>query len=821
MSATLNDMVQSGYSRNQNKLQVDANTKFLETLEIKNNVQEKQLAEQVGNLEKQVANGADRKALADEYTQVDQQLDQLAEQKQSVYQQKVDNHQAAIDATVADDAHHAQQMESFEQDISALEESTTNGEAELNELNTALANTDKEKEREKAQALEQQINAKEQQVVADQKTLNTKQKQSALAENIANEQSAENAQRVEQACPNKCSATRIEIKTNNTKRKVTLESTAGSKTLQVISQSLKATERGHVEPGVRVIEAVLEGECKKGKTNVSTLSAQANVHERDGSAENCPVMTIKQDETNIILPGTANAPLKFNAYCPDPAAEFFSIVNWYDLYKKIFFPKENPFHKTYTIQTQSCEGSAAPALIVEAYPKSKLDFSIAVQYNPAKTAESSGESLDKANEEKIISSDAEQESGHKVLEVGAWKLEAELKGYVDQFDFAPKIKDIELADMFKGMRESVEAFVGFFEMVLASSESNLGVEAGDDAGSKNLVMGKTLARLGQTTTDEKGNIIEASSTSGIGHFKLNYPKLALAISTENTETEKSLELDTAWSVALKADPLIGVKGTIDVLAVLLNLAANALLPGCPALISALEASADQGSSFLALFRKIARSYNKNLADKAKNDEDIKDRAFYAALGVSLELEVGANLGCAGQWKKDFGTPDPIIQPDPKDNKLGFDLSGALTSTMDIQLKGMVYGKAHGKALGFKLEFEAGMYVLVGSAKEVGAAKVEFKFEAGIVDGEPKVVGGVEWSGLAILTATYTKKTFESVADDEVEDDKTSDGSFRKKKVKPSAIGEEVQFDFDRRWTLIPPGNYPSGSEITLDQYAKL
>ena len=836
MSQTYRNPAEFRQVQQQRAEQVDLKIDLHQQQQSANADAEKALGQRINDLEQQVASGTKRSELSHDYEAVDAELESLSEKKQQLYKSRQDNKEEAKKHAINDKFGHQAQAMVYEDEITELEKQADQSDAELAELNDEYHQLDKDKNPEQAAQLEQKLNAQEQKATDNQSALEAKKAQAEKSQQIANEQSAENAQRVEQACPNKCTANKMLLRTNNQNRKVELSLTSGGKVLEVISVSSSASERTHklwngseyVPSGLRVIEAELEGECQKGKTNVSTLSAQANLHERDGSAENCPVMTIKQDETHIILPGTESAPLKFNVYCPEQKAQYLSILNFFQLFQRVFWAsKAEPIYRGYTLQAQSCEGSAPFSVEVHAYPKIKAEVSLSVQYVPRKTEDIVADYKDTST--KLLSSAAEMEEGHKKISLSNWQFEGQLKGHIDSYDFAPAIKNIDLSEMFTGLRESIEVFVRFYEIILAVtcrdlSGGTLETAAADSAGSHDVQIGIDKARPATFETDSDGNITKKESKSKIGSISLRYPKLAFAISAENTETTESTTLDYTWSAALKADPLIGISANVDILAALLNIAANALLPGAKQYIEA-------GKRFADFIGEIVKKADYLALSEAERKEQLKDKAFYIDAGIGLQMEVGANLGCAGQWKKDFGKKDPQVEPNPDKQGSSSDVTGGANVTMDILLEGKLYAKTHLEAFSWTIEYEAGMYIAIGSAKEVGAAKVEFKFEAGLIGGKPEIIGGVEWSGLAIISAVYTKKSAERIINNRSNRNAKGGGlggepgeppqSTSQERPNSGTTLDELQHDFDNKWVIIEEGKYPKDPKVTLDEYAKL
>jgi len=105
-----------------------------------------------------------------------------------------------------------------------------------------------------------------------------------------------------------------------------------------------------------------------------------------------------------------------------------------------------------------------------------------------------------------------------------------------------------------------------------------------------------------------------------------------------------------------------------------------------------------------------------------------------------------------------------------------------------------------------------------SAKSADAAKLEFKLEFLTVGGEPAVSGGVEWTGLAIIFASYWEAGVKSQDNADKDDD---DDTFNRRPPQSESLAKTLQKDTHHQWILVEPGKYPEDKEIPLDEYAKL
>ena len=71
--------------------------------------------------------------------------------------------------------------------------------------------------------------------------------------------------------------------------------------------------------------------------------------------------------------------------------------------------------------------------------------------------------------------------------------------------------------------------------------------------------------------------MDTSRSGSTGTISIRYPKLALNLKMENTETKQNTELDHAWTASLQAAPLIGVQMKVDILSALIKIGANCLI----------------------------------------------------------------------------------------------------------------------------------------------------------------------------------------------------------------------------------------------------
>ncbi len=584
---------------------------------------------------------------------------------------------------------------------------------------------------------------------------------------------------------------------------LTVES--GQKTIQVISQSKTATDRGCVNPGVRVIESSVEGACNQGLVSVSAESALADQAERDGSGKYCPVMIVKKEETNIVMPGTPGTPLKFNVYCPDPPSDLQRISSWKYLFENLLL-NDQPDHKTYVIEAKNCDHGAPFSMVVEVYPKTSISLELSVSYNYQQQKEEINHQESPGKTGKPLVKN--QQGSEKTVHLDNWEFVVDLKGNVDHVDLAAQLKYLDPSELLAGMRKSVSLFLMLFDIIYGTTEEKIGYNIAETAfGGKKIIGGDP-----KPAGPEGGKGKSRSCSGPTGKISIRYPKLVLSGKRENIEVVNSTKLDHSWEFALKADPLIGVQMEVDILAALIKIGANCLLPGSPAMY---EAGKKFKEYMLPIIGKLMDS-----AANAKQKElegKIEDRNFYLKGGISIKMTVGAQLGCAGQWKKDYGEAEGNVLPAPQEEQESAGSAGA-SAAMDIYLEGKAF--AEGKV--FSLKYEAGIIVAVGSAKYFGPAKIEFKLDALLKGGKPAVKGGVEWTGLALLFASYYTVGMKS--DDNGSDENSKKGQFDvglDPEPESSTDASSKEKLYENQWIIIKPGKYPKDKEVPLSEYTKI
>jgi len=718
----------------------------------------------------------------------------LSKDKRALYERQVAAHQEAKSIQRQNQIVRENDAELNDAEIDALERDVAESETELKKLEAEAQQNPEQTESQQAA-----IDAEERELEANKKALDEKEQESEEAKVAAAQQEKKDADAVTQSCPNKCNASTMTVWPNNDARRVKLKIASGTKTLDVISLSKLGFDKNVRNPSVKEISAFVEGECRKGLTAVSPNSSKTSVLVRNEASNHCPVMLIKKDETDIGLPGTSSGPLKFNAFCPDPPNGMIS--DWGYVFKNVLFPSKAQ-SKDYIIEAKGCEGSYPFSAQVRAFPKIKAGFEVSLTYNHAEKEED----LPKLKADgsqgavKPVSKELDGNTGKVKVVIDSWQIAIVLKGNVDHINLGEQLDYLQASEFLKGLRRSVGLFLLLFDIFFMENKSNMGRNIYDVIDG-----GKKIVGDGPDPVKETSKVWDRQSSGTTGKIALRYPNIKLAVEYENNEMEGKDLLDYKLVTELKADPLIGVGFELDVLSALVKIGMNSLLPGSS---GALEAGKKFVKYIWPIIEKVTSDDN---SSSEPTKSKIEDRTFYAEAGISLIMKLGANLGASGKWEKEFGQPDGSSKPG--------DLSVGGTAGMDFILEGKVYAKAKAWAV----EFEAGFIVALGSAKDQGAAKLEFKAELkNGEDGKPKVEGAVEWTGLAILFMSYKdfsyKKDNDSgmghggrAGDDVgfVEDDESSYSS------------KTTDKKYENQWVLIEPGKFPKGEEVPFDQYAQL
>ena len=445
---------------------------------------------------------------------VDNAREETVELKQDTYQLKQDTHSEQEKLKVA----HADEQALHQENIDTLEGSKNRSEDRLQRLED-YDEQDPEKAAAQAENIEQ-----EQAVLAKRESDLAEAKASAAnAKTAAQARDAKVADDIKEACPLKCKATQLAIKSNNANRKYQMAAQLNdsAQTLHVISLSQAAVDKNIIEPPVSVISVGITGLCEKGKPSDSAASADEKTLVRLSNNEYCPVIKIEQGPINIAMPGTPGSPLNFQAFCPDPPTTSF---NWDYLFKNIFMPeKREP--TIYTIQSKGCDGNYSLVSQVAAYPKIKAEIGVAISYKPTKEIitlpgwEDDPEAVD------VI---ANYNEGHRTVEYGNWVFAFDLKGSVDSINLSQQLEFLQPNDLVPKLRKALNLFLFIFDIIKICCGRNIGSNIFEDSYDVN-----GLLENDAPPENTQGQIAAANrSASPTGSIDINYPKIAFGIAYE-------------------------------------------------------------------------------------------------------------------------------------------------------------------------------------------------------------------------------------------------------------------------------------------------
>ena len=201
---------------------------------------------------------------------------------------------------------------------------------------------------------------------------------------------------------------------------------------------------------------------------------------------------------------------------------------------------------------------------------------------------------------------------------------------------------------------------------------------------------------------------------------------------------------------------------------------------------------------------------------------MSERNYYLEGGIALVMNVGANITAEGKWTHhndaaNLANALVALPEDPVNNPVSGAFSGMAGASLEMHLEGKAYAK--GKA--WAVTFEAGLIIAVGSAKEIGAAKLEYKVNITKQNEQLMVDGAFEWNGLAIITASYKSAGINS-KDNNEEKGKQTKGRFGASKPKEASSETKHTFsekDLKNKWVLIEPGKTPQDSQpVPLNDY---
>ena len=233
---------------------------------------------------------------------------------------------------------------------------------------------------------------------------------------------------------------------------------------------------------------------------------------------------------------------------------------------------------------------------------------------------------------------------------------------------------------------------------------------------------------------------------------------------------------------------------------------NGLIPG----------AALAGKTFVEYIWPILKDLLPEDTDVTK--DNVSERNYYLEGGVALVMTVGANVTAEGKWThhNDAENLENALVPlpqDPVNNPVAGAFSGMVGASLEMHLEGKAYVK--GKA--WAVTFEAGLIIAVGSAKEIGAAKLEYKVNITEQNNQMMVDGAFEWNGLAIITASYKSAGVGSKDNGKKKKQHTG-----KRPSSNSASSPKHSFsekDLKNQWVLIKPGKTPEDPKpVPLNDY---
>lgn len=566
-----------------------------------------------------------------------------------------------------------------------------------------------------------------------------------------------------------------------------------------------AVDKGILTPPVEVISVFVDGSCDKGRTQVSPEANQFDQYIRNEGASHCPTMAVSGDNvSDIMLPGTEAHPLKFRAFSPEPETGIIS--SWKYIFRNLLPGNRQP--QTYVVETEGCDGDYPLTVNVNAYTHvdAKLELSVSYKYTKEKLKKLDA-SVDKPESSQIEKIDNEGQK--KEIVIGNWVYSLGLSGKVDHLPLASQIEILDPSELLKDLRESIDILIKLLEIIYACCDQELGANIVDSMAQSRVDKLELNKKPDDKKTDSEGKLLEAKTSSKSGSISIQYPKLNLSLAYANQETKNQTTLGHSITAELGANPLLGVTCEVDILSALVQIGANALLPGSPAMLSA-------GKKFVDfIWPIIQKAVSNEKIESEATQKEIEDRKIYLQAGIAIVMKVGANVGASAKFVKKFG--DAIGAPvNPDQPASDGPASAALTSGLDFIIEGKAYAK--GKALA--VEFEFGLMVVAGSAKEAGsAAKVGLKLELYSDGGKPAVRGGAEWSGLAILFATYKEVSVKGRSNGRGATSLVSNDGDSPQQTSSKETSKLADKKYRNQWTIIEPGNYPNNKSIPLDAYS--
>jgi hypothetical protein len=704
----------------------------------------------------------------------------LAKLKQENFEQQLDNVEESKDIKAQYDDLDSDQAKYSEQEIEGLtyEQSLTEDELDNGPLT------------------EQKIAQKQQQLAEETAQLEKAKDASVKAEKAAEVQNTKNAANVKESCPIKCEANKIIIKSNKKNRNYVIETQKNSDTptLHVLSISQAALKSTKKTDGISVISVVVEGKCEKGKLSSSPDSSLIAKDNRNTGSTYCPVVKVKKNPVDILLPADSARPLDFRVYCPEPPSRG---IKWDYLLSHIFTLARKQYNM-YTIETDSCEGDQYLVGSVAAHPKIKINLAFSMAFKPLDKKEAIPPlpSLDTPTKKNPIEFNGKE--AKLTASAGPWNFELALAGSVDNVTLTDQLKYLDPNELLKPFREALTIFLFIFDVIRLCTGENIPFTPPS----------RINKEVKKEIEEEKK---EGDNGSNIIKMAVEYPKLKLALGYENCEATGKNTLGHLSTLDMNFDPLIGVNCKVDILGALIKIAMNSLLPGS-------AAGAEKFKTY------IVPVLEKLLKDEGKlTVEEAEDRNFKLEAGILLELKVGARITAKGNWTHEFESQSQLqTQKALLPVSDGDTNAASAGGTLDMVLRGKIYAK--GKV--WKVNFDAGLIVAMAGAAKAGeeadikAAQMEYKLSLTTEGDEPMVDGAFIWNGLALLYMSYTEVNVSSDdSGNEVEGELTRgfDTPPPPKKENKNEDQKLVKIASDKNskmWELIAPGRYPEKPEKT-------
>lgn len=598
---------------------------------------------------------------------------------------------------------------------------------------------------------------------SNEKISDLKEKQSA---NIAAKEEANQARRtpadlVIQQCPTGCEATKITVNCKHHGRTAKTMPNKSISELHVISASMQ-TDKQYVD----MISIAIEGNCGKGKSATSPSSALAGLLIRDEAGSHCPYAVVSGGEpgVDIKLPGTAGNTLDVYVYSPSVEKSLIK-PTWLAFFEYAFIPKENQY-TTYTIVSKGCNG-VYDGLQTRVYAHTYVKWAGNVSMAWSKSNKESTKPVGDGTE-----IDLAQTATTK------WEIKGKIAGIYDG-----RAYDVEcsLNNFFTGFRNAISGLATFMNRVEDHSVPN-------------------LPSTSTATDTTKNDIVK---------FEVNYPKIILDGSYDTLEDPKGNSVDTKFKIALKMNPLIGVKISVDILQALLNIATNVIAPG------ALPA----GKKFASYIKKVLAKV-KGLETEEKETENEGDKNNTLEFNAAIVLTAEGNLVAELNWsKKIAGEALAGDAPSSEDNNTAANknkgaIGGEAGVSLKMQLKGEIIANIKHTNTWFVVNASLGAGFNFGAAQGGLPAELAIKLFPATIDDKPAIGGRVSFNGLTLYYMAYVKASLKSAKNidnqDNADQRERNEGfgssispSPKSADNTPTTINENAT-----AWAIIPLDNWP-------------